>query len=85
MVRCRPPSYRAVRPECETARLFVAQILGRHQTRQLLYGDNETDMLDVAAASADASADVFAPLPPGFIGGPTNRHPAEVDKLKTPL
>ena len=42
-------------------------------------------MFNMAAGSTNAWPDVLAPLPTQFIHGATNRHPTDVDQLKTTL
>ena len=42
-------------------------------------------MFNMAAGSTNAWPDVLAPLPTRLIHGATNRHPTDVDQLKTTL
>ena len=48
-------------------------------------GKDQADVFNMAAGSTNAWPDVLAPLPTRLIHGATNRHPTDVDQLKTTL
>src|SRR5207237_2647780 len=48
-------------------------------------GEDQSDMLDMAACRPNRRADVLTPLPTRLIGSPPDSHPSEMHQLETPL
>src|SRR5580658_7595436 len=48
-------------------------------------GEDEADVFDVAARSADGGADVLGPAPTWLVGSAADRHATEADQFEFPF